>query len=52
MFLQNSEKPKQKVFDFLKKTFTTASLLVHFNFNLETWIKSDIFTYMLAAILL
>ena len=51
MFPWNSEGPEQKAFESLKKAFTTAPLLAHFNLNLETLVESDASYYVVAAVL-
>lgn len=42
---------EQRAFDTLKKAFTTAPVLAHFDPDRETWIESDASDYIVAAVL-
>ena len=42
---------KNKVFEKLKQIFAFMSILRHFNFDFETWLKIDAFDFVVAVIL-
>lgn len=43
--------PEQQAFEALKKAFTTASTLAHFDPNLKIWLETDVSNYVVAAVL-
>ena len=43
--------PENQAFEQLKKAFTNAPALAHFNPDLETWVETDASDYVVAAIL-
>ena len=47
----NLKKIEQKVFETLKKIFTTIFILQHFDFDKKTWIKIDVSNYVMTNIL-
>ena len=50
-FLWNSNESEEATFNALKKTFTTASILQHFDSDLKTWIETDASNFVVVAIL-
>ena len=42
---------RQKAFEDLKQSFTTASVLAHFDLTLETWIEKNASNFVIAGIL-
>ena len=51
MFSWTTNSSEQRAFEELKKAFTSASVLAHFNSNKKTWIETDAFDYVIAAVL-
>ena len=45
------DSPEQRAFEDLKKAFTTAPILAHFDPDKETWLETDASDYVIAAIL-
>ncbi len=45
------DSPEQRAMDDLKKAFTTAPVLAHFDPDKETWLETDASDYVVAAIL-
>ena len=43
--------PEQRAFEALKRAFTTAPVLAHFDPNKKTWIETDASNYVVAAVL-
>ena len=46
-----SNESKNKIFQQLKQVFAFMSILRHFNFNFETWLKIDVFDFVVIIIL-
>ena len=51
VFSWNSNEFEKTTFNVLKQTFTTTSILQHFDSNLETWIETDASNFVVVAIL-
>ena len=51
LFSWTSNESKDKIFQQLKQAFAFISILRHFDFNLETWLKIDVFDFVVIVIL-
>ncbi len=51
VFPWTKDSPEQLAFDSLKKAFTNAPVLAHFDPDKETWLETDASDYVVAAIL-
>ena len=43
---------RKKIFKDLKRVFTTAPVLAHYDSSLETWVKIDALDFVVAGVLL
>ena len=51
MFPWSKDGPEERAFDELKKAFTSAPILAHFDPQRETWLETDASDYVAAAVL-